>query len=336
MLHTQNHVRIAVVIPTYKARASILDVVAMIGPEVSAIYVIDDACPEGSGLFAEEHCFDARLKVKILLKNRGVGGATLIGYEWAAEEGNDIIVKIDSDAQMDPSILYNFVKPIIDGRADYTKGNRFFNAHSFSSMPKARVFGNVGLSLLTKLSTGYWKIMDPTNGYTALHAKIVKYLPCDQISERFFFETDMLFFLGLMGAVVVDIPMVAHYGDEKSNLRIRQVLSEFSTKHLHRCVRRIILSYVVRNFSFASLYLIAGVPLFCFGSIYGIFNWMRSYMESASTPAGTIALAGICIVLGVQFLISFLQYDVVNEASVPLNLLLEQRVVYPLHQFVRE
>lgn len=147
--------KIAVLIPCYKVRNHILEVIRQIGPEVFKIYVVDDCCPEGSADFVVEHCVDERVIVLRNPVNLGVGGAVMTGYRAAIADGMDIIVKIDGDGQMDPSLISDFVSPIIAGNADYTKGNRFFNLEKISEMPKIRLFGNAVLSFMTKLSLAY-------------------------------------------------------------------------------------------------------------------------------------------------------------------------------------
>jgi glycosyltransferase involved in cell wall biosynthesis len=139
--------------------------------------------------------------------NRGVGAAFLTGMRYAIERGADIIVKIDADGQMDPSQVAALIHPIVSGQADYVKGDRFFFLGNAASMPSARLFGNLVLSFLTKLSSGYWTIMDPTNGFLAIHARVAELLDDQQIAKRFFFETDLLFHLGLIRAKVVEFPI---------------------------------------------------------------------------------------------------------------------------------
>ncbi|MFD2228052.1 glycosyltransferase family 2 protein [Microvirga arabica] len=324
---------VAVVIPTYRAKATILSVLSMIGPEVERIYVVDDACPEQTGKFVSAHCTDPRVHVLHNEINQGVGGATLAGYQAAVADNATVIVKLDADAQMDPDLIPFFVQPILSGQADYTKGNRFFDAISLSSMPRVRIFGNAVLSLMTKISTGYWSNVDPSNGYTAIHARLVPLLPIDRISKRFFFETDMLFYLGLLRAVVIDIPIVAHYGDEESNLKIKSVLLPFTWAHCTRFFRRVALNYFVRDFSFASLCLLAGVPLFIFGLIYGVANWIAHLGSMAPTPTGTIMIATLSVLLGMQFLLFFFSADIAAAPRRPLHLLLSTEVVRPLKQF---
>lgn len=192
---------IAVVIPCYKVTAHILDVVARIGAEVSKIYVIDDKCPDHSGQFVLRECRDPRVVVVFNEVNLGVGGAVMAGYRRAIADGADVIVKIDGDGQMEPAMLMRFATPIIKGQADYTKGNRFYDLSRILQMPRIRLFGNAALSFMAKLSTGYWGLFDPTNGYTAISARIAAHLPLEKISKRYFFETDILFRLNTLREV---------------------------------------------------------------------------------------------------------------------------------------
>ena len=169
--------KIVVVIPSYRVKQHILGVINSIGQEVNAIYVVDDKCPEQTGHFVEENCKDSRVKVVYHEKNKGVGGATMSGYRAALNDGADIMVKLDGDGQMNPALIPQLVKPLINGEADYTKGNRFFNLESLRQMPIIRLFGNSVLSFISKVSSGYWNLMDPTNGFTAIHATAAKLLP---------------------------------------------------------------------------------------------------------------------------------------------------------------
>lgn len=297
---------IAVVIPSYKVRAKILAVLNRIGPEVSLIYVVDDACPERSGKFVEEHFTDSRIKVIYNQANLGVGGATLVGMKQASEDGADVITKLDGDGQMDPAFIPIFVGIIISGEADYTKGNRFFSLDVVKEMPISRLIGNAGLSFLAKLSTGYWKNFDPTNGYIAIHANLLKILPLEKISKRYFFESDLLFRLSTVRAKVIDIPMRAYYGDESSGLKPHRELFVFSIGHLRNFVKRIVYNYFVRDFSVASLQLITGLVLLSFGIAYGFNNIHGSQVASA----GTVMVAALPIMVGLQFLLAFLGFDI--------------------------
>ena len=324
---------IAVVIPTYRAKSSILSVVAQIGPEVARIYVVDDCCPERSGDHVAEHCVDPRVGIIRHEVNQGVGGATMTGLKAAVADGASVVVKIDSDGQMDPSLVAFFANPILAGDADYTKGNRFFNAASLAGMPRTRLFGNAVLSIMSKFSTGYWHVFDPTNGYIAISARIVELLPLDRMSKQFFFETDMLYYLGLLRAVVIDIPITSRYAEEKSNLTIRSILLPFIFAHMARFWRRVALNYFVRDFSFGSLCLLAGMPLFIFGFLYGSINWITHSIHEMTTPIGTIMVATLCLLFGLQLLLFFFSADIAAEPRQPLHRLLDKRRITPLPQF---
>jgi dolichol-phosphate mannosyltransferase len=315
--------KIAVVIPCYRVKKSILGVLDKIGPEISMIYVVDDCCPENTGEYVEANCNDHRV---IIIKNdcnKGVGGAVLKGYAAAISDGSKIIVKIDGDGQMDPSQIKKFIRPIIEGKADYTKGNRFFYLDEIKQMPKIRVFGNAVLSFMSKLSTGYWSIFDPTNGYTAIHANVARHLPLDKLSNGYFFESDMLFRLNTIKAKVVDIPMHAFYGEEKSNLNIIRVIIPFAYMHSRNFYKRLFYNYFLRDLNLASFELISGSLLMLFGFVYGINAWMQSLKLNLTTPAGTVMLAALPIIIGLQLLLNFISYDMSNQPLHPIFLYLD-------------
>ena len=311
--------RITVVIPCYKVTRHIIGVIESIGCEVSRIYVVDDACPDGSGKFVENHCIDPRVLVLFHEANQGVGGAVMTGYRAAIMDGADVIVKLDGDGQMDARLIPIFIQPIVAGLADYTKGNRFFDLEEIGAMPKTRLFGNAVLSFMTKISSGYWDLFDPTNGFTAIHADVARHLPFKKISSRYFFETDMLFRLNILRSVVMDIPMSARYEDEVSNLKISKILGEFVIKHLRNFLKRIFYNYYLRDLSLASIELPLGSMLFLFGVSFGGYHWSTSIQLGAATPAGTVMLAALPILMGAQLILAFLGYDIAAVPRVPLH-----------------
>jgi len=309
-----DEVCVAVVIPCYKVTRHILEVIAGIGAEVHQIYVVDDACPEGSGKFVHANVGDPRVRVLFHAENQGVGGAVMAGYRAAIAEGADVIVKVDGDGQMDPALIPDFIWPIMTGEADYTKGNRFYDLEEIRAMPGMRLFGNAVLSLMAKLSTGYWDLFDPTNGYTAIHADVARHLPFSKLSKRYFFETDILFRLNTLRAVVVDVPMSAKYGEEVSGLKISKIIGEFLFKHVRNFFKRIFYNYYLRDLSLASIELPLGLLLLSFGAGFGLYSWYESAQENTATSAGTVMLAALPILMGLQFLLAFLGNDI---GSVP-------------------
>jgi glycosyltransferase involved in cell wall biosynthesis len=311
--------RVAVVIPSYKVKRHILGVIAAIGPEVERVYVVDDCCPEDSGACVRAALADARVRIIRHAENQGVGGAVMTGYRAALDEGMDIIVKVDGDGQMDPRLIPHFVAPIVDGEADYTKGNRFFDLEEIRVMPKVRLFGNAVLSFLTKISSGYWNLFDPTNGYTAIHRDVARHLPLHKISRRYFFETDMLFRLNTLRAVVVDVPMDARYGQEVSNLRVRAVAGEFLAKNLSNFGKRIFYNYYLRDMSLASIELPLGVAMFSFGCLFGGYQWAHSITTGLTASAGTVMLSALPFIVGLQLILSFLGHDIRSVPTRPFH-----------------
>lgn len=314
--------RIAVVIPSYRVREHILGVLESLPPEVARVYVVDDACPQGTGEQVKAHCRDPRVTVIRNPANLGVGGAVMVGYRQAIADGADILVKMDGDGQMDAGALPQLVAPILRGEADYTKGNRFYDLDQISRMPRTRIVGNAVLSFMTKISSGYWDIFDPTNGYTALHARVAEKLPLGKISRRYFFETDMLFRLNIARAVVVDVPMDARYGAETSNLRISKVVFDFSFKHLRNTFKRVFYNYFLRDLSLASVELLAGMGLMLAGTLLGVLFWGRSHYTGVPTTAGGVMLVALQIIVGMQMMLGFLAYDIAAVPRRPLHRLL--------------
>ena len=310
---------IAVVIPCYKVIGAIESVVYSIGPEVGLIYIVDDACPEQTGKYIQNHCSDQRIRVLFHTLNQGVGGAVITGYRAAVKDGADIIVKIDGDGQMDATLIPYFVEPILCGEADYTKGNRFYEVSSALKMPLLRMLGNAGLSFLTKLSSGYWNLFDPTNGYTAISAKIVPYLPLDKLARRYFFESDILFRLNTLQAVVMDLPADAIYGDEISNLEIGREMPVFAYSNLRNFFKRIAYNYFLRGFNYASLQLVLGLFLTTFGVLFGITQWVESHQMESFASAGTVMVAGLTVMVGIQMLLGFLQHDITHQPTFALH-----------------
>jgi glycosyltransferase involved in cell wall biosynthesis len=262
---------------------------------------------------------DARVRVLFHKRNEGVGGAMLTGYRRALADGHDIVIKIDGDGQMDPLLVPQFVAPIALGAADYTKGNRFFNIEDTKGMPLTRLIGNGALSFLTKLSSGYWNIFDPTNGYTAIHRSVAKLIVERKIDKRYFFETDMLLHLYLLRAVVQDVPMAAVYGSERSNLRIGRIAFPFFIKNLKNALHRSFVQYLIRDFSLATLEAIVAFILLSFGLVAGSSFWLRSYVEGRAATAGQVMIAALPILSGMQLLLSALNFDMRNVPSLPYH-----------------
>jgi len=311
--------KIAVVVPCFKVSAEILSTLAGIGPEVGKIFVVDDACPQGAGDVVQKETSDARISVLRHDRNQGVGGAVISGYRAALADGASIVVKLDGDGQADPGRISQLVAPIANGSCDYVKANRFFNPEDLSGMPAKRLVGNAMLSFLTKMSTGYWSIMDPTNGFTAISAPVLQLLPLHKLAKGYFFESDILFRLNTVKAVVQDIPMPAKYAGEPSSLRVRKIVLPFIRGHLRNALARIIYGYFLRGFSVASIGLLLSIPLILFGFSFGLYHWIVNSLNDVPTLPGTVIVAALPIVIGMQLLLAFIGHDMQAEPRYPLT-----------------
>jgi glycosyltransferase involved in cell wall biosynthesis len=311
--------RIAVVIPCYRVADQIGGVITAIGADVQAIYAVDDGCPQGTADRLTAQAADPRLRVLRHDRNRGVGAAVVTGYRAALADGADIVVKVDGDGQMDPARIGCLVAPIVQGRADYTKGNRFHELEFLRSMPRTRLFGNALLSLVNKIASGYWDVMDPTNGFTAIHRDALAQLPLDKLDHGYFFESDVLFRLYTIRAVVRDVPMPARYAGEPTSLRIGRVAAVFPLKYARSTLKRIFYSYFLRDFNGGSLQLCLGALITLAGVAVGVRYWAHSAALGVPTTSGQVMLAALPILIGVQLLIGALNYDIASVPREPLQ-----------------
>jgi dolichol-phosphate mannosyltransferase len=311
---------IAAVIPCYRVERDIQSVLKKIPSYIKHIIVVDDASPDSTAdlvtAFAEA---DPRIVLIRHPSNRGVGGAMVTGYRKALELEAQVVVKIDGDGQMDMEHLPKLLTPLIEGRADYTKGNRFRDFASLQQMPLIRRVGNMGLAFLAKAATGYWNMFDPTNGFNAIRSEVLTQLPLDKIDPTYFFETSMLANLYLIGAVVKDVPMPARYQGEVSSLLIHRILFEFPPKLFSTFLQRLVLKNFIYDFSMGSVYLLAGLPLLLFGLMFGIYKWIQYASIGVPAPTGTVMLPTLSVLLGIQLLLSAIEIDLRSVPTEPLS-----------------
>lgn len=304
----KNH-RISVVVPAHNEAAHIASVLRNLPSFVDNILVIDDASLDGTREAALA-CGDSRLILIQNPKNLGVGGSMLKGYEKALELQTDIVVKMDGDDQMSPDYLPELLDVLIEENYDYAKGNRFLAGESLQAMPRLRLFGNIVLTFLTKLASGYWHIFDPQNGYTAVKAKSLKVLDRKAIHAGYFFENDMLIHLNLLSCQVKDVAIPAKYGEEKSDLNPLKVGLSFPSLLMRRFFFRIYQKYVLRDFSPIALFFLLGGLLFAWGFGFGIYLWLHTRHTGLPNPTGTIMLSLLPLILGFQLLLQAVVLDI--------------------------
>lgn len=301
--------KIHAVIPCYKSESIAPKVVFECLKYVDKVICVDDNCPNQTGKYIEKSIKDDRVVVIFHKYNRGVGGATKTGINYALKNNAEIIIKIDSDGQMPPSLIPELIKPLLENRAEFTKGNRFRNPDVIIKMPLIRLVGNIGLSFLTKLSTGYWELFDPTNGFIAMTKKTIDRIPFSKVDNRYFFETDLLFRLSLTDTLVSEISMPSHYSIEKSSLLPFLELFNFSFKHFFIFLKRIFYQYFLLDFNPGSISILISLTLGTASLILGISRIIIGSINGMETPSGIQTLFLTFILISSQFFINFIYYD---------------------------
>src|SRR5918995_901921 len=306
---------VAAVVPAYKEQEHIADVVRSMPELVDHIIVTDDASPDATAERARAAA-DGRTVVITLPQNQGVGGAVLTGHRAALDRGADVSVVMAGDGQMDPDFLPALLDPIADGRAQFTKANRFYGRGSFSGMPRGRVFGNIALSFLTKAASGYWNLFDPQNGYTAIHRDALDRLPWDQIARRYDFENDLLINLNILRVPAVDVPVPARYGREVSGMRLASVGPRIALRLIRGFWTRIWWKYVLQSFSAVALLLFTGLALMLVGLLVGIWIIVQTLGPPAASP-GTVLLCVGPLLSGIHMLLFAMLLDI--QESQPIH-----------------
>jgi glycosyltransferase involved in cell wall biosynthesis len=304
---------ITVVIPCYNVAKHIKDVICNIPDSISYIIAVNDCSKDDTESILLKLANENKKIIYIRHEvNQGVGAAMISGYKRSMELNADITIKMDGDGQMDAAYIPALIKPLVDDKADFAKGNRFRDLKALQAMPLSRRIGNLGLSFIIKAASGYWNVFDPTNGFTAIKNETLKSMNFNKIHKRYYFETSMLIELYYANAVVKDIPMKARYGDEVSGLSRTKTLFQFPPKLFIAFIRRLILKYFLFDFNIASIYTIFGLPLFLFGLYYGITNFLKYSRSHIGAPTGTVVIPTLLIILGFQLLLSAVSYDITN------------------------
>tara|TARA_A100001035_G_C27762704_1_gene492072 strand:+ start:666 stop:1634 length:969 start_codon:yes stop_codon:yes gene_type:complete len=297
------------VVPCYKSSSIAPKIIKDLIEYVDFIVCVDDFCPEGTGRAIQKQVKSKKVKVIFHQKNKGVGGATKTGIKFSESIGAEIIVKIDSDGQMDPSYIPFLIEPILNQASDFSKGNRFRNINVLIKMPKLRLIGNIFLSFITKLSTGYWELFDPTNGFIAINTKILRRIEYEKTDNRYFFETDLLFRCGLYDLVISEIEIPTIYENENSDLNLFFELYRYTLSHIMIFIKRIVYQYFLIDFNPGSLSFLLGI----LSGIYTLIAGLRSIIYykniNIESPIGIKILFLTSAIISVQLIISFIYYD---------------------------
>ncbi len=309
---------VVVVVPAYRVEREIGTLLARMPAYVDRVLVVDDASPDRTSE-AVRSVQDRRVTLLRHARNMGVGGAMATGFRAALDAGADLIVKCDGDGQMEPQDMKELLVPLLENRAEYAKGCRFHHPRELDSMPKVRLVGNIGLTFLTKLASGYWHVLDPQNGFLAIGAPTLRRLRLERLARGYFFENDMLLRLNTLGARVADVPLPSRYGEESSSLKPGSVALEFPFRLIAGLFRRVFWRYVFYDVSPVAVFVLFGLILFLFGAFFGAYHWIVNALYHRATPTGTVILAAVPFILGFQLLLQALVLDIENSPRADRN-----------------
>ena len=301
---------LAVVVPCFNVESHIAGVIRRLPPWVAEIIAVDDGSSDDTlAVLRKLSVEEPRLKVIARERNGGVGAAMRTGYRVALQGAAAVVVKMDGDGQMESGELPRLLQPLVEGRADYAKGNRFRHLKDLAHMPRVRLFGNIVLTFMTRLVSGYWHVFDAQNGYTAITREALDALPLDRLDPSYAFENSMLLLLNVEGRPVADVPMPAVYGDERSSMSVARVLFSFPPRLAGMLVRRLFLKYLIYDVSPIAVYAIFGSLLLGFATSFGGYHWWQSIRTGIPSATGTTVVALLTFLMGYMLLLQAVNLD---------------------------
>ncbi len=303
---------VAVVVPCYNEELLVTRVLDTMPDYVDAVYVVDD-CSQDSTVEVVERYIAAsnsqRVKLIRHAANQGVGGAIITGYLAAAKDGMEVIGVMAGDAQMDPDDLRVLVEPVAKGEIDYAKGNRLASGEAWYQIPRVRYLGNVALSLMTKIASGYWHVFDSQTGYTVISREAVETIRWERVWRGYGFPNHVLIMLNIDNFRVRDIPVKPVYNiGEKSGIRLWRVMPSISLLLLRGFFRRLFEKFVIRDAHPLVLFYLFGLLTFIPGLLIGLY-FLLYRLFSGPVATTSVLFAMFLILFGLNFLMFALWFD---------------------------
>jgi len=323
---------IGVVVPAYNEEGLVGEVIDTLPAYVDRAYVVDDCSTDGTWAEIRRHAeavnrtpvenppvtdggteLDLRVEPIQHEENRGVGGAIKTGYLRSLEDGIDVTAVMGGDGQMDPDMLDHILDPVVEGRVEYAKGNRLLDRDR-ADMPAFRQVGNFLLTFLTKVSSGYWKMMDPQNGYTAISREALAAVGIDEMYEDYGYCNDLLVRLNVKNARVADVPRRAVYADEESHIDYKTYIPRVSSLLLRDFLWRLRVKYFVNDFH--------PLPLFYYLGALGAGSGVLSLLDGLGDEDRGLAGSLLLFLAGSLLVLLAMVFDL--EQNKDLELLLDR------------
>ena len=301
---------IAVVVPAYNEELLIARTVRTMPDFVDRVVVVDDCSKDATASIVEKLSeSDPRVVPIRHVQNRGVGGAISTGYVWCRENNLDVAVVMAGDGQMDPADLPALLDPVVEGLADYSKGNRLVTGEAWKKIPRVRYLGNSALTFLTKIASGYWHVTDSQTGYTALNKRALQLLPLEDIFPRYGMPNDFLVTCNIYGMRVSDVPVTPVYGiGEKSGIKVRKVLFSIGGLIIRLFFKRMTQKYIVRDFHPLVLFYAMGLFLLAL-DVPLVLRLFGYWIANGSVPQMTALAVLFCTITGFQSLLFAMLFD---------------------------
>ena len=305
--------KISLVIPAYNEEKLIKPTLENIPQTIDKVYVVDDASKDGMvGVIEEIAKSDKRIELIKHEANMGPGQAIITGYLESSKDGYDIAVVVGGDYQMPLDEVERFLDPLIDKRADYTKGNRFFVLDkTFSKMPKIRIFGNILITAFTKIASGYYKIMDVVDGYTAITKEAIDIIDWNRAWKRYGYPMDFLIRLNSYGLRVKDVPRTPIYleGERQSQIKGFRYFWKVSPMLIRGFFWRMLFKYIYMDFHPLVFFFFSGMFLFPIGCLFGIHLVYKNFFLSIDVTSGQAIFCALSVITGLQFLLFGMWFD---------------------------
>ena len=306
---------IAVVVPAYQEERLISKTLSTMPEFVDSIIVVNDGSTDRTkGKIEECASIDPRIILLNHEKNRGLGQSLIDGYLKALEMSLDVIAVMAGDAQMAPGDLIKVVSPIVEGKVDYVKGNRLFYPGVAAKMPKHRLIGNAILTFLTKFATGYWQVVDPQCGYTAISKEALAAIPIETMIQGYGYNAHILNMLNLQNMRVADVLVEPIYGEEKSAIKLKSYIPKVSKLLIRLFFRRLTNKYMLRDFNPLCLSYLLGLFFLLILSLPLAIRIIYMYFfKSGGFPQTTMLCFIFTSIAGLQTLLSAIQYDMLDN-----------------------
>lgn len=304
--------KIGVVVPAHNEEKLITRVIDTMPDFVDGIYIVDDVSKDNTVQVITDHIAQHNLQHVHLIRhevNKGAGGSIATGYRSAEQAGCDVIAVMDGDAQMDPTELHRVIEPVVRGECDYVKGNRLHTEEAWRQIPRVRLLGNAALSLMTKIASGYWHILDSQTGYTAISAEAVRTVPWDKLWRRYGYPNHILILLNIYNFRVRNVPVSPVYNiGEKSGIRIWRVIPSISWLLIRGFFDRLVQKYIFRDTHPLVLFYFIGIFTFTTGVLYSLWLFFFRVIPARIDPVAAI-IAVFLILFGLNFIMFALWFD---------------------------